>query len=220
MRQTQVALPEFIFSTRITDSHCVPHRKSSRPREVAAPSTHILWPKSKSRHRLLSFPDDPAFPAEASDKDIVEQMRAMLTLPCLKSSSAECLSTIKWSLSQDTKLRSGSWPERTPFTHSSFKDVHDFIRISFPIFHLMSFLSFVCSILHNLVCCISFSASFHSSLFHSRTFKSIVQISWSTDFTTLHILFPSVIPSYFILISCYFFAIVLCRIAHSVLLLR
>lgn len=163
MRQSKLALPEFLF----VHEH---HRSALGPQSASLASSR-KWHHGPPRccgqsllsvisDWLLSFLHDltanQVLPSEASDKDTVEQTQAIYTLPCLNSSSTECLSMIQRSLYHDTKWQSGRRPEPIPIIHSSFQDTSYFISIF--VFHIpVHFNFFHCLFLpHHSVFYISF----------------------------------------------------------------
>ncbi|KAF6090889.1 hypothetical protein HJG60_012251 [Phyllostomus discolor] len=110
-------------------------------------------------------------------EDIGEQTQAIPTLPCLNSSSTECLSMIKWSLFRDAMLPSGRWLEHIlSRLHPFFIRVH-LVRHQDFVFRVPFHFAFIHCLLHppSLV----FYTSFHSFLLHCSTFIC------SADFTVL-----------------------------------
>ena len=113
-----ILLRSFCFPPGSPIPSVSPMCKSCQFQQVALTSTQILWPKSKSRHWLPSFAHDLTSQLRPQTEDMGEQTQAIPTLPCLNSSSTECLSMVRWSSFCDAMLASGRWPERI-LSHSS-----------------------------------------------------------------------------------------------------
>lgn len=151
------------------------HRSALRPRSASLANSR-KWHHHRPRYcgpSLISVISD-CFPALMTSQPIKWSLlkpqtrtswtQAICTLPCLHSSSPECLSMMQWSLYHDTKLQSGRWPEPIPFSHSSFRYTPYFMSIF--VFHdPVHFIFIHCHFRpHHSVFYISFQISFHSFL--------------------------------------------------------